>query len=98
MIISIIAIIGTIVVPSFQKYTRKAKKEVCKINCTQIERMYNIYLHMNSMEHNDTIFANYIDENWKIICPEHGVINYLDGMVKCTIHNGRDDGNEIPFL
>lgn len=105
VVISIIAIIGAIAIPSFIGYTEKAKKEVCKVNCLQLERMYETYLTMEELEHSEVLFTQYLHEYGKNICPGHGDINYVDGKVQCSKHD-RDEGSgsddkedeSVPFL
>ena len=95
VVISIIAILGAIAIPSFIGYTEKAKKEVCKVNCLELERMYETYLTMEGIEHSEAVFAQYLHEYGGNICPGHGEIDYVDGKVRCSVHSKE---NNVPFL
>ncbi|MCB2296771.1 hypothetical protein [Clostridium tagluense] len=75
----------------------KAKETVCNINCLQLQRMYEMYLEMESVEHTDTVFEQFVQEQGKNIWPEHIVITYVDGKAQCTVHTKEDDG-DVPFL
>lgn len=99
VVISIIGILAAIAVPAYGGYVKKAKEEVCKGNCVQVERMYGMYLELESIEHSDVIFQQYLQEYGKDICPEHGEIDFVDDKVKCGVHTRDDeDGADIPFL
>ncbi|MFA9396922.1 MAG: prepilin-type N-terminal cleavage/methylation domain-containing protein [Clostridiaceae bacterium] len=104
-VISIISILASIAIPRFAAYSEKAKKQVCKINCLQIERDYELYLTINGLEHSDILFDKFLDKYEKTICSDHGDITYVNGKVKCSIHSAEDkneieddDSEEVPFL
>ena len=61
------------------------------------KRMYGVYLELENIEHTDMVFEQFLQENGKEICPGHGVVTYVDGKVKCSVHTKEDDG-DIPFL
>lgn len=62
----------------------------------QLERMYDMHLEVEDLEHTNTIFDRFMQKNGKGICPEHGVVTYVDGKVKCSVHTIDDE--ELPFL
>ncbi|WP_138205985.1 prepilin-type N-terminal cleavage/methylation domain-containing protein [Haloimpatiens lingqiaonensis] len=102
VVISIIAILCAIITPTYFKYTKYAKGKVCNVNCLQLERSYNLYLEKENIEHNDVIFEQFLQNQGKNICPEHGHMIYVDGKVQCSVHVG-DNGKkgneeEVPFL
>lgn len=99
VVISIIGILAAIAVPAYGAYVEKAKEEVCKGNCLQVERMYEMHLEIEGIEHSDTVFEQFLMEYGKDICPGHGVITYVEGKVKCSVHTVEDDNDgEVPFL
>jgi prepilin-type N-terminal cleavage/methylation domain-containing protein len=102
VVMSIIGILGAIAVPSFIGYTEKAKEEVCRVNCLQVERMYEGYLMLENNEHSDEIFNQYMNDYRKDICPNHGDVSYVDGKVRCSIHSKENDSEsdeeDVPFL
>ena len=81
VVIAILGIIVAIAVPGYLKYVNKAKEEVCNVNCLQLEKMYEMYLEMEVLEHSETLFQQFLDEYEKEICPSDGVITYIDGEV-----------------
>jgi len=84
-------------------YVGEAIEKVCKVNCVQVERMYEMYLGMGNIEHMDVGFEEFLQENGKDICPEHGVITYVEGKVQCSVHVDEDDSDgdgdgDVPYL
>ncbi|MDW7668649.1 MAG: prepilin-type N-terminal cleavage/methylation domain-containing protein [Bacillota bacterium] len=109
VVIAIISILSAIAIPRFMNYTAYAKEAVCKTNRGQAERMYEAFLIEKSLNHNDLIFDLFMVENYSDICPQDGIIYYLDGNIKCEIHksiSGNIDeseepdppGEEVPWL
>jgi prepilin-type N-terminal cleavage/methylation domain-containing protein len=98
VVISIIGILAAIVVPAYGGYVKKAKEEVCNANCVQVERMYEMHLVMKGIENSDVGFEQFLKENVKDRCQEHGVITYVDWKVKCNVHTKEEEGGEVPFL
>lgn len=81
VIIAIIAILVAIAVPDCNGYIEKAKKEVCIVNCLELERMYEAYLEMKNIEHTDKGFEKLMQENGKGICPEYGrLVGLMEGL------------------
>lgn len=63
--------------------------------------MYEIYMGMGNTEHTDVGFEEFLQQNGKDICPEHGVITYMEGKVQCSVHVDEDDSDgdgDVPFL
>ena len=56
--------------------------------------MYTAYLLKNDIDHEDSIFNQFLAENFDKICPAGGVISYEDGKVKCCVHKDISDGDE----
>lgn len=101
IVISIIVILSTIAVPAYGGYIKKAKVEICNANCVQLERMYEMHLARENVEHTEIIFEQFVQAQGKDICPEHGVINYVDGKVKCSAHAEEIDesgDDDVPYL
>lgn len=53
IVISIIGILVSITVPTYGGYVKRAKEEVCKSNCLRVERMYEMYLETEGIEHSE---------------------------------------------
>ncbi|WP_051931688.1 prepilin-type N-terminal cleavage/methylation domain-containing protein [Clostridium sp. KNHs214] len=102
VVISIIAILCAVIAPTYFKYTKDAKEKVCNVNCLQLERSYNLYLEKENIEHSDVVFEQFLQNQGKNICPEHGYMIYVDEKVQCSVHVGDDvkkeNEDEVPFL
>ena len=101
IVISIIAILTAIAVPNYLGYVKEAKRTVCNTNCVQLGKRYAMYLVMDNIEHTDVRFEEFLQENGKDICPEHGVITYVEGKVQCSVHVYEDDSDgdgDVPYL
>lgn len=102
VVISIIGILATIAVPSFNGYVEKSKEKVCEINCLNLRKIYETYLIMGSAKHSDTIFTIFKIEYGQGACPAHGEMDYANGEIRCKIHYKGDDKEEddgsVPYL
>ena len=64
-----------------------AEEKVCDANRKAVERMYSAFLVENDIDHVDSIFNQFLIDNFDEICPASGVISYEDGKVKCSVHD-----------
>ena len=64
-----------------------AEEKVCDANLKTVERMYSAFLVENDIDHVDSIFNQFLIDNFDEICPASGVISYEDGKVKCSVHD-----------
>lgn len=95
VVLAIIAILVLVVVHSFSGYKERTKKEVSRVNCLQLKRIYNVYLILEYVEHSEAMFTEYLQKYGVNICPDHGYISYVDGNVWCSVHS-KDD--EVSYL
>ena len=99
IIISIIGILFAIATLAYSRYVKKAKEEVCKVNCEQVERAYEAYLVLENIENSGVVFEEFMKEYGINLCPEHGIVTYVDGSVKCSVHTkDESEDDEVPFL
>lgn len=104
VVIAILSLIAVVAIPRVVGYTQKAKAEVCKTNCLQLERMYRIYLIQRDIDDSDAIFEQFLKDYDNQICPSGGEIDYLEGDVRCSVHGEAEseeddgDGSGVPFL
>ncbi|MDN5291559.1 MAG: hypothetical protein PWQ06_1798 [Anaerophaga sp.] len=91
IVIAILGIIVAIAVPRLSGFKSMAEERVCAANWKTVERMYTAYLVKNDIDHEDSVFNQFVIENFDEVCPTGGVISYVGGEVKCSVH---DDGNE----
>ena len=105
IVIAILGTIATIAVPRIAGFKSMAEESVCATNRKTVERMYIAFLVENDIDHEDSIFNQFIVENFDEICPFGGVISYKDGKVKCSIHDDEEEipeeefpGEEVPWL
>lgn len=104
VVIAILGIIAAIIVPRLTGYNSVAEERVCAANRKTVERMYSSFLLENDIDSEST-FAQFLIENFQVVCSSSGLISYEDGKVKCSVH---DDGNyhdenepprdEVPWL
>ena len=64
-----------------------AEERVCDANRKAVERMYSAFLVENDIDHVDSIFNQFLIDNFDEICPASGVISYEDGKIKCSVHD-----------
>jgi len=105
IVIAILGIIAAIAVPRIAGFKSMAEESVCAANRETVERMYLAFLVEKDIEHEDSIFNQFLIENFKGVCPTGGVISYEEGKVKCSMHEdeskGGEDkspGEEVPWL
>jgi type IV pilus assembly protein PilA len=94
VVIAILGIIAAIAVPKLTVFKSMAEETVCAVNRKTVERMYSVFLVENHIDHEDSIFNQFIIDNFDEICPAGGVISYEDGKVKCSVHKDISDGDE----
>lgn len=102
-VITILGILAAIAVVSVVGSIEKSRQEVCHANVQELERYYEAYLALESIEHSDAVFVQYLNDYGEDICPIDGEISYGDGKVECSLHPGdgegeEDDGEGVPFL
>ena len=102
-VMAILGIIATLVVPRLTRYKSMAEERVCASNRKTAERSYNVFMLEN--EHKESVFNQFLIENFDEICPVSGVMSYEDGKVMCSVHDGGSDhkekdppGDEAPWL
>jgi len=94
VVIAILGILAAVAVPRFTEFKSMAEESVCAANRKTVERMYFAYLLENDIDHVDSIFNQFIIENFDKICPAGGVVSYEDGKVKCSVHGSESEGEE----
>ncbi|WZL73664.1 hypothetical protein QBE52_02710 [Clostridiaceae bacterium 35-E11] len=87
VVIAIMAILGIIAIPSFKGYIERVKKKVCNTNCMELEKVYEAYLILEDIDHIEGVFNQYLQEYGDSICPNHGVITYIDEEVRCSAYD-----------
>jgi prepilin-type N-terminal cleavage/methylation domain-containing protein len=92
VVIAILGIIAAIGVPRLAGFRSMAEERVCSANCNTVERMYSAFLLGN--DHEDSIFNQFLIENFDEVCPASGVISYEDEKVKCSVHGDGSESDE----
>jgi type IV pilus assembly protein PilA len=105
IVIAIIGILAATAVPRLIGFKSMAQERVCVVNRKTVERMYSAFMVENDIDHEDSVFNQFLIENFNEVCPAGGVISYEDGKVKCSVHedaseSDEDDlpGDEVPWL
>lgn len=103
VVIAILGIIAGIAVPRLFGFKGMAEERVCHANWKTVERMYSVFLFEN--DHEESLFNQFLIENFDEVCPTVGVISYEGGKVRCSVHEdgseGDEDelpGDEVPWL
>lgn len=98
LVIAILGIITAIAVPRIAGLISMSEESVCAANIKTFERMYATFLVGNDIEHEDSLFDQFIIENLDEVCPAGGVIRYEDGKMTCSIHEDESKDDEVPWL
>jgi len=98
VVMAIIGIIIVIAVPRLAGFGRMAEESVCAFNRKTVERVYSAFLDEYNIDHTDSIFNQFIIDNFDKICPAGRVTRYEDGKAKCNLHEDESSGNEVPWL
>ena len=110
IVIAILGIIAAIAVPRLAGFRSMAEKRVCAANRKTVEKIYSAFLVEMDIDHEDSIFNQFLIDNFDEVCPAGGVIRYEDGEVKCSVHEDEDlqeeedppeeetHGEEVPWL
>lgn len=102
-VLAILGIILSIAVPTIGSVIEEAKVDACSVSRSELERKYEMGLSLEVKDHSDVIFSSFLNEFGESVCPEHGVIRYVDGKVLCSVHSEQDvdDGSgdvPVPYL
>ena len=94
VVIAILGIIAAVNVPRLAELKSKAEVRVSAANRETAEIMYSAFLVENDINHEDSIFNQFLVENFDEVCPVDNKISYEDGNIKCSVHEGESKGNE----
>lgn len=94
VVIAILGILTTVSVPRLAGFRSMAEESVCAANVKSVERTYSTFLVKNNIDYEDSIFNQFITDNFGEACPTGGVISFEDGKVKCSVHDGGSEGEE----
>ena len=61
----------------------------------EIENSYEKHLSLESLEHSDVLFMQHARGFSIDLCPQGGIITYLESNVLCDIYSKHDE--EVPF-
>jgi prepilin-type N-terminal cleavage/methylation domain-containing protein len=103
VVVAILGILAAIAVPKLAGFKSNAEESVCAANLKTVERMYSAFLVEKDIDHMDSIFNQYLIDNFDKVCPVNGNISYAEGNVTCNVHDnsGEEDeepGEEAPWL
>lgn len=105
VVIAVLGILAAVSVPRLAAFRSKAEESLCYANVKTVERMYSTFLVENDIDHEDSIFNQFLIDNFDEVCPSSGVISYTEGKVKCSVHFGgnkveeaEEPGEEVPWL
>lgn len=104
IMIGILGILFASLMPSYAQGLEKTRESVCKKNCWNLEKLYEVDLVIQNKKHSERAFKAFLIEQSGVCCPDKGMIKYVNGLVTCTIHDeaneekGHDNGTGIPIL
>ncbi|NCA99957.1 MAG: prepilin-type N-terminal cleavage/methylation domain-containing protein [Clostridia bacterium] len=101
IVISILAILTAIAIPSYLNSRNRAEQAVCITNRKTVARSYAA--RMLEDESSGITFDQFMVENFTEICPSGGVISNIEGKIQCSIHDDApevedDPPEEVPWL
>jgi len=108
-VMSILAIIIAIAIPSIQHLIKQSEINSCQFSVEEISRHYQYHLILTKSTHSEALFNSFILEQVDGDTGEH-LYDYENGSVKCHIHgvtsttnneedNHQEDGPaEVPWL
>lgn len=94
VVIAILGILAAVAVPRLAGFRSMAEESVCAANRKTVERMYSAFLVEKDIDHENSLFDQFLIDNFDEICPAGGVISYKDGKVKCSVHGSGSEGEE----
>ncbi|WP_071392651.1 type II secretion system protein [Bacillus tuaregi] len=104
-VIVILGIHAAVAVISVGGIIEKAEKDVCDASVVEIERQYEVYLELESVERPELYLAEFLLSYDGRVCPAGGELRYFDGRVECSVHSvveeENSDENEdpgVPYL
>ena len=88
-VIVIMVILAAIAVPVYGHFMDEYKEDLCEVNRVEMARLYGEYLDIEQVEHSSAAFVQFsqsmLDGD---VCPVGGELNYVDGIVECSVHGG----------
>lgn len=103
-VVVILGIITGIATLSVNKIIDKSKLEVCHANMIEVERAYESQLALNASMHNDVHVKELLLTFGQKLCPDDGVLSYVDSHVICSIHSDDHESEQpgasedVPYL
>ncbi|WP_404330377.1 type IV pilin protein [Mesobacillus maritimus] len=104
-VLVILGILAGIAIPSVFRLIEKAEADACHVSTAEIDRMYETYLAIESIDHTDMRFSQFLKDHVENTGSNHGEISYVEGRVQCSIHSNaeeheyeQEDDEEVPFL
>ena len=88
VVIGIVAILVSIIIPSYIHYFNNVSETVCLSNRKTIERLFESSMNTTNSE---ISFSSFIKGYPDDICPDGGVISYEDDVVNCSKHSSSDE-------
>ncbi|MBB6454530.1 prepilin-type N-terminal cleavage/methylation domain-containing protein [Salirhabdus euzebyi] len=100
-VIVIIGILAAISIPLVSNIIEKSKEEVCQTNIIILERSYESYLVLKSVEHTEVVFEQFMRSYDGELCENDCAVSYGEGKVHCSteVDDEEDDGGgSVPYL
>ena len=75
-VLTVLGIIEAIAVPILDWFRGMAEGRVCDVSGQTAVRVYSVYLNEKNIDHEDSVFEQFIMENVDKVCPADGIIRY----------------------
>lgn len=74
----------TLLLPTYAQGIHKVEESVCKRNCWNLEKLYEVDLVVHQETHSEEAFHTFLMGQSGMCCPEGGSVKYEVGSVTCT--------------
>ncbi|RDI41650.1 type II secretion system protein [Falsibacillus pallidus] len=103
-VIVVLGIVMSIAVLSYSSIIEKSEKDVCHLNRVTVEKDYRQYLTLEGEDTSEVLFAEFLRQYDRDLCPGRGEFVYEEGAVICSVHSevvpeeDGDVGDGVPYL
>lgn len=91
VLLGILGMLLTLMLPTYAQCIERAEESVCKRNCWNLEKLYEMELVINNKTHSEEAFNAFLMGQLDVCCPEGGIIKYEASSVTCTRHKTAEE-------
>ena len=86
MLLGIMGILFALMLPTYARCIRRAEEAVCRSNCQQLQKLYEIQLMLQDKTHSEMLLQDFLEMQSTLSCPEGGNIEYEADTITCDRH------------